>query len=325
MSLWRHFYNREQTVDQLTSSMIHWQEKWKWDFLKLNPPACYHVLDWGAEYEFFDDERREPELRLTVVTRAEDVDRITILDPAKGALGEQLQVTRNLRQYFGPDLPIVQTIFSPIEIAHRLMTGRESFNALRKSAPAAIHSLLGKIQKTFLHFALHSLAAGADGFFFATKWANSDWMTWSEYEEFGSAYELPILSPLQERNALLILHICGEHTHLDRMLNYPVDIYSYDFFADGVPSPAQVAHQTGKFVLGGVDPVKLAVDWKRVAEDCRPLASINKWLIGPSCVITHEASDEAILSVIKNVGRASLPDNSASSAGTEAHPTKPMD
>ena len=35
MSLWRHFYNREKTVDQLTSSMIEWQEKWNWDFLKL--------------------------------------------------------------------------------------------------------------------------------------------------------------------------------------------------------------------------------------------------------------------------------------------------
>lgn len=297
ISLWRHFYHCEQTVEQLTNSMILWQEKWNWDFLKLNPPACYHVLDWEARYEFFDDETREPELREPVIRRAEDIERISILDPTRGALGDQLQVTRNLREHFGTELPIVQTIFSPIEIAHRLMSGRESLDALRKNSPDALQSLLEKIQKTFLDFALRSLEAGADGIFFATKWATSDWMSWSDYEQFGRTHELPILNALHDRGALLILHVCGERTYLEKMLNYPADIFSYDFFAPGVPSPEQVARDTGKFVLGGVDPVRLASDWQSVVEDCKKLSGIDRWLVGPSCVITHEASDEAIRAV----------------------------
>ena len=294
MSLWRHFFNCEQTVDQLTSSMIRWQEKWNWDFLKLNPPACYHVLDWGAKYEFFDDETLEPELRASVVHRPEDIPSIQILDPDRGYLGGQLQVLRNLREHFGKDLPIVQTIFSPIEIAHRLMNGRDVLDSLRRTAPDDVHSLLETIQKTFLHFALRCLDAGADGIFFATKWANSDLMTWSEYEEFGRAHEFPILNPLVQRNALIILHVCGERTYLNRMLNYPADIFSWDFFAEASPDPSKLAEQTGKFVLGGVDPTKLATNWNAVAEDCKRFQSIDRWLIGPSCVITHEASDESI-------------------------------
>ena len=297
MSLWRHFFHCEQTVDQLTSSMVGWQEKWNWDFLKLNPPACYHVLDWGAGYEFFDDETREPELRKPIIRRAEDVDCVGILEPTRGALGEQLQVIRNLREHFGKELPIVQTIFSPIEIAHRLMTGREMLDALRKSSPAAVHSLLETIQKTFLDFALRCLDAGADGIFFATKWANSDWMTWSEYEEFGRTHELPILNSLNERNALMILHVCGERTHLDRMLNYPADIFSYDFYASGAPDPAEVVEQTGKFVLGGIDPEKLAHNWQSAAEDCKRFQSLDRWLIGPSCVVTPETTDDSIRSI----------------------------
>jgi uroporphyrinogen decarboxylase len=301
MSLWRHFFDNERTVEELTDSMIRWQEKWKWDFLKLNPPACYHVLDWGAEYEFFDDAVREPELQKPVVLRAKDIDQISILDSRHGKLGEQLQVIQNLRRHFGEDLPIVQTIFSPIEIAHRLMKGRKEFQQLRKTEPEQIHCLLETIQKTFLDFAVRSIEVGADGIFFATKWSTVDWMTWEEYEEFGRAHEIPILTPLQELNALLILHVCGERTYLGRMLNYPVDIFSYDFFAEGVPSPDFIVEQTGKFVLGGIDPDKLAKDWRSVVEDCKKLSAIDRWLIGPSCVITHEVSDESITNLVREI------------------------
>ena len=299
MSLWRHFFDREKTVDDLTSSMIQWQEKWNWDFMKINPPACYHVLDWGAEYEFFDNPDREPELRNPIVTSADDIRNIPVLDPGSGILGEQLQVIGNLRRHFGNELPIVQTIFSPIEIAHRLMSGRDAFDSMRKSSPRETHNLLETIHKTFLNFSLRCLDAGADGVLFATKWASSDLMSWSEYEEFGKRYELPILNALQDRDALLILHVCGERTYLNRMLDYPADIFSYDFFADGAPSPGKVAEQTGKFVLGGIDPQRLVSNPESVVEDCKQLAAIDRWLIGPSCVITHEATDEAINKVVR--------------------------
>jgi len=297
MSLWRHFYNREETEQQLTESMIQWQEKWKWDFVKVNPPACYHALDWGARYEFFDDESREPELREAVVLQESDIDGISRPDVQEGMLGTQLCVIRNLRTHFGPDLPIVETVFSPIEIAHRLMTGREAFSALLRHSPEAAHRLLAKITETFKEFCLECLTAGADGVFFATKWATRDLLTWEQYEEFGRSYEMEILPVLQNRDALIILHVCGERTYLDRMLNYPADIFSYDFFADGALPPSQVAEQTGKFVLGGIDPLRIVSNSDSVVEDFRALAKIPKWLAGPSCVITHQATDEAITKI----------------------------
>jgi len=269
MSLWRHFYNREETASQLTQSMIEWQEKWRWDFVKINPAACYHVLDWNAEYRFFDDESREPELVRTAVDSADDIEKIQVLNPKKGHLNDQLQVIFNLREHFGPDLPIVETVFSPMETAHRLMHGREDLQMLRKKAPEAFHELLQSITQTFLLFADACMNAGADGLFFATKWASTDWMTWAEYEEFGKPYDLQILNAMSAREAMLMLHVCGERTHLLKMLDYPVDIFSYDFFADGAPSPHQVAGQTGKFILGGISPEKMESGVDGVIEDCR--------------------------------------------------------
>ena len=294
MSLWRHFFHREKTADLLTDAMIEWQEKWRWDFLKLNPPACYHVLDWGAEYRFFEDPLREPELLNPIVLQAVDVANVHPLDVHRGVLGDQLEVIRRLRAHFGPELPIVETVFSPIEIAHRMMKGRDALTRLRRESPAAVHSLLEMILETFRKFCLACLEAGADGIFFATKWAASDRMTWHEYEEFGKKYELTLLRDLREKDALIILHVCGERTYLEKMLDYPVDIFSYDFHAEGAPAPEDVLRRTGAFVLGGVDPVRLRSDVRGVIADCSSFAGLDHWLIGPSCVVPPDVPDSAI-------------------------------
>lgn len=294
MSLWRHFYNRERTAEELTASMIEWQEKWNWDLMKVNPAACYHVLDWGAEYRFFEDGLTEPELVRPVIVHAEDVSRIGWLDVTRGYLGEQLQVIRNLRSHFGPELPIVETVFSPIEIAHRLMQGREQLQMLRRESPQAVHHLLDQISKVFADFCLKCLEAGADGIFFATKWASGEYLSWEEYLEFGKRYEEPIFDVLNSRDALLILHVCGSNTYLQEMLDYPADIFSYDFYAAGSPQPEDVLVKTGRFVLGGIDPNQLDSEPQILLEQCSHLAKWKNWLIGPSCVIPVTTQDESI-------------------------------
>lgn len=294
MSLWRHFLDREKTDAELTVSMIEWQEKWNWDFLKVNPPACYHVLDWGAEYEFFSDPFKEPKLQKPVIRTAEDLDRIGPLDVRKGFLGDQLRVIRNLRSHFGEELPIVETVFSPIEIAHRLMEGRPALAHFQRTHPGRVHDLLRTITKVFSEFCLECLNAGADGIFFATKWATSDEMSWAEYQEFGKHYEMDVLNPLAQKDALLMLHVCGQRTFLNSMLDYPVDIFSYDFLADGVPSPELVAQSTGKFVMGGIDPDLLAHDVHRAIEVAKHYSGLERWLLAPSCVVSPETPAENI-------------------------------
>ena len=294
MSLWRHFFHREKTADLLTDAMIEWEEKWQWDFLKLNPAACYHVLDWGAGYQFFEDPLREPELVTPVILQASDIEKVRALDVHRGTLGDQLQVIRRLRDHFGPKLPIVETVFSPIEIAHRLMQGREALTQLRKESPAALHGLLGTILETFREFCQACIQAGADGIFFATKWATSDQMTWREYEEFGKRYEIPLLHDLGANDALTILHVCGERTYLERMLDYPVDVFSYDFYAEGVPAPERVVAGNGAFVLGGIDPSRLLSDVREAITDASRFAALDRWLIGPSCVVPPEVPDSTI-------------------------------
>lgn len=294
MSLWRHFYDREKTAEQLTETMIEWQEKWNWDLLKLNPAACYHVLDWGAEYEFHNDSLMEPTLVKPVIVNENDFNRVGRIDVNRGTLGDQLNVIRNLRNHFGPNLPIVETVFSPPEIAHRLMNGRESLREFMRSSPRAVHALLKTITNTFEEFCLACLEAGASGIFFATKWANSDSMSWEEFQEFERPYDLQILNRLAEREALIVLHVCGPNTYLERMLDYPSDIISYDFHAKGNCSPSQIVAGSGKFVMGGIDPERLKTQLESVIEDCIRYTSIPEWMAGPSCVVLPDTPDSIV-------------------------------
>ncbi len=274
--------------------MIEWQEKWNWDFLKLNPAACYHVLDWGAEYQFFDDSSQEPKLLHPAVVVPADVSKIGHLDVTKGALGDQLRVIRNLRTHFGPDLPIFETVFSPMEIAHRLMTGREDLTALRKNAPHEFQKLLKTITEVFQEFCLACLDAGASGIFYATKWASSDLMTWEDYSRLVRGHDLSILRSIKNKNGSIILHVCGARTYLDRMLDYPSDILSYDFFAAGVPAPKQLLEKSRRYVLGGIDPDRLISDLASVISDCLQYQTLERWYAGPSCVILPPTPDAAI-------------------------------
>jgi uroporphyrinogen decarboxylase len=136
--------------------------------------------------------------------------------------------------------------------------------------------------------------AGADGVFFATKWASSKHMSWEEYEQFGKPYEIEILNALRSRKAWLILHVCGDQTYLDRMLDYDVDVFSYDFFAGGAPDPQDVVRRTGRFVLGGLDPERLADDPESALSQLQSYSRLDRWMAGPSCVLPPRVPDAAI-------------------------------
>src|SRR5438094_3513650 len=52
VSLWRHFYECEDTAEGLAGAMLAWHRKYDWDWMKINPRASYHVEGWGVKLRF---------------------------------------------------------------------------------------------------------------------------------------------------------------------------------------------------------------------------------------------------------------------------------
>ena len=50
ISFWGHFYHRESTARDLAEATLEFQDRYDWDWVKLNPRKHYHCEDWGVRY-----------------------------------------------------------------------------------------------------------------------------------------------------------------------------------------------------------------------------------------------------------------------------------
>ena len=51
-SFWRHFFHKEHHAEGTAEAMLDFQERFDWDFMKINPRADYHVEGWGLKQEW---------------------------------------------------------------------------------------------------------------------------------------------------------------------------------------------------------------------------------------------------------------------------------
>src|SRR5918911_421428 len=147
--------------------------------------------------------------RVRAALAGQEVDRVPIafwgdwgrlprLDPTSGWLAEHVESTRRVREALGPDVPIIQTLFSPITIAHKLSLG-DSFGRYVRQHRDELHAGLALIARSSIDFARATLEAGADGFFYATQEATLDELTEPEFAELGKRYDLAVLRSMDDR------------------------------------------------------------------------------------------------------------------------------
>ena len=55
VSMWRHFFSKETSAESLAEVMLSFQNRFDWDFMKVNPRASYHVEDWGVKTKYDGD------------------------------------------------------------------------------------------------------------------------------------------------------------------------------------------------------------------------------------------------------------------------------
>lgn len=309
VSFWRHFYDQETSAEGLAAAMVGFQRRFDWDFMKINPRASYHVEGWGVKVRFSGKPLVKPEVLDVPVKTAEDWHRLKALRPYEGSLGEQLEAIRLIRREVGDDLPIIETVFSPLSIAGDLAGSDEDLRRSISEAPSAVHAALGVIARTFSSFAGACLDAGADGIFFATtSWASRRLLDPRQYAEFGRAYDLRVLDAVAEKSFFNVLHVCGSEIMLYDLIDYPVQAISWATDDPGNPTLGEVKGRTDKALIAGIDREGLllsgspeqVVDW---AQKTRDEAAGAKLILGPSCSIPPEVP-ERNLDAIRSAAEA---------------------
>lgn len=292
ISFWGHDYLREWSPAGLADAMLDNYHAFDWDYMKVNPRASYHVEDWGGELVRPTDRNHGPTFKRPAVREPGDWRRLRPLEPDRGALGEQLEALRQIRDSLKGEAYFVQTIFSPLSVAKYLVGNRpEPIKSAIEDDPGALRAALNVIVETFATYAQACLEAGASGIFFATTgWASADELTQDQYRRWGTDYDLPVIEAFAGRAPFNILHNCGAHIYFDLLADYPVHAISWAATLPGNTTLAEGKARTDKAVMGGVSEKTTLVDGtpEQVAAEVREAIAQTEGrrvLVGPGCSI----------------------------------------
>ncbi len=307
VSAWRHFYDKENTASDLVESMLGFQRKYDWDFIKINSRASYHVEDWGVRFRYSDDPMVKPLPDIFPVAEKSDWEKIKPLDWRSGALGEILSAGKEILAQAGSEVFCLPTIFSPLSIAADLVKDEERFIEMMHEAPGDLHKALESITATFSGYVMEFVQAGMAGIFFATtEWATRDRITEEQYLEFGRPYDLRVLQAASG-GIFNVVHVCKTNNMLSLFRDYPAPVLSWNPFESGNLSIHQATQITDKIFLTGIDQNGELLNGsedqiRNQIESSFRDSPPGRLMIGPGCALKINTPEENLImlgSVVK--------------------------
>jgi uroporphyrinogen decarboxylase len=305
VGFWGHDFLREWSAEGLAAAMVESVRTYGYDFLKVNPRATYYAEAWGCRYRAATDGLSSPEPIAWVLSQAIDLEKVRAVDGTAGPFAEQLDALRMIRGELG-DLPLVQTVFSPLSVLGRLANDRKAVRSWMDEAPDALHSALEAVTATLAEYTRASLDAGADGIFFATtEWATYAALTLEQYNAFGRPYDLRVLEAAAGA-PMNVLHVCRPSNMLTELLDYPVDVVNWAQHAAGNATLADVLPKSSKAVMGGVDERTTLLrgspeDVKRQVRRAIDETGGQRFLLAPGCSIEPATPPENIRAAMEAV------------------------
>jgi len=301
LSFWGHVYHRESSAAALVDHTLERWRRFEWDWVKLNPRKHYHVEPWGVRYDYPGLPDVKPRAARWPVHKSADWDTIDERPHDEGALGEQLEAVRRLRDALPASVPMLQTIFTPLAILAELTEPPESLRALLSSEPERIARALEAVTRTFERYATAIMRAGADGIYLATvDWGSRSLVDPEILRRWSRPYDLRVLAAAGE-SPYHTLHVCKGDALLFEFADYPVGAFSWDATAPGNPTLAEGLARLNGAVMGGIGhetelqqgPESAILAYRRA------LAATGgrRWLFAPGCSIpptTSEATLDAL-------------------------------
>ncbi|MGA2546597.1 MAG: uroporphyrinogen decarboxylase family protein [Rectinemataceae bacterium] len=221
------------------------------------------------------------------------------LDPRQGAFGRQMESLKIIKDSVGPDVPVVQTLYSPFHWGVRLAW--RQIMAHYREEPELVERGLAVIAKNIIAFGLLALQeAGIDGFLFGAYGCEPSWLGEAEYGHIAMRHDKSVLAALR-KGSILMLHIHGEQgSYFDLLKDYECDALSWEDRLGG-PSLAEARKRSAKCLIGGVDHVKAATRSKEEvlaeARDAIRQTGGRGFILAPGCTFGDEVKEDRILAL----------------------------
>jgi uroporphyrinogen decarboxylase len=249
VALWRHFPGDDQRADKLAQAHIAHYKTFDVDLLKVTPASGYYGDDWGLRAGYKPNREGVRHYTDRPIKKPTDWRRLRRLDVSQGAYGRETHAIRAIAEAVGPEVHVLETVFSPLSIARTLAGEHASVRYLRED-PEELHAGLQVIAEVTADFVRAVMGAGADGIFFSTQMATTDLLTREAYEEFGRPYDLQVIEAAS--TGLAFLHIHGVHVMFDLFPDYPVHIINWHA-RETPPKIAEARAQVSTALACGID------------------------------------------------------------------------
>jgi uroporphyrinogen decarboxylase len=226
VALWRHFPGDDQRPADLAAATIAFQRRFDFDFVKVSPASSFCLRDWGARDKWVGSLEGTRNYTFHPIQSPTDWLQLRPLDVSRGALGAQLDCLGRIVDELGDEVPIVQTVFSPLAQAKNLVAEEHLAVHLRRHAEA-VHAGLELISETTSRFITAARETGIAGIFYAVQHARYGVLSEAEFLEFGRRYDFPLLEAARGGLWLNVLHLHGVDVMFDAVADYPVQVLNW--------------------------------------------------------------------------------------------------
>ncbi|MBZ0280355.1 MAG: uroporphyrinogen decarboxylase [Anaerolineae bacterium] len=210
VALWRHWPGDDQRSADLARSTLEFQKHYDWDFVKITPASSFCVTDYGVQDEWEGSLEGTRTILKRAVNRSLDWTDLRPLEPTRGSLGRQLECMRLVCDgLHTDDVPIIQTIFSPLAQA-KSIAGRDMLVRHMRTNPDRLHTGLNAITETTLRFIEAMKKYPVAGIYYAIQQASYDVLSEEEYKTFGLPYDRKILESVPDKWWFNMIHLHGD-------------------------------------------------------------------------------------------------------------------
>ena len=306
VALWQHHPEQDRTARGLARAVAEWQNRWDWDFVKVTPASGFYFEDWGGAFQYPHpgNAHGTREVLSRPVRSRQALHDLEPVDVSQGVFGRELQALRELRGLLSGDVPVLETIFSPFNVAYGLLG--DFLATAMAEYPADLRRAMGVITEVTTAFGLASLEAGADSIFFATQMAQPGLVELDQYQTWGIPYDQQVLNALRDATDFMLLHVHGDDIYFDLPVQaYPVDAVNWHTRIAGPPLQDALT-KFGGAVVGGLTEKVLTGgrpdEVRAQAVDAISQTGGRRFILGAGCVTPITTPDENIQAVRDAVG-----------------------
>ncbi|GIW08616.1 MAG: uroporphyrinogen decarboxylase [Dehalococcoidia bacterium] len=224
LTFWQHAPGRDLAAASFAPVVIHFQREYDLDIVKITPSGSYQAIDYGVKTVLARNDLGTTQIVEFPVHGPADWARLPTLPLTWGAVGEQVETVRIVREAVG-DTPVLQTVFGPLTVAARLV-GNSLTREIMETPEfaAALEQIADDVART----GVAMLEAGADGIFYSSQHAHPATMPRDLFDRFGDPWDRHVLTRLREAGArILVAHAHGKGAYFDAALRWPVDCISW--------------------------------------------------------------------------------------------------